>query len=141
MTTKSVINAQDLVLGRLASRVAQRLMAGDTILIVNAEKALVTGTKESIVANYRFKRDLGTSRKGPFYPRTPDRMLKRTVRGMLSYQSPSGRAAYKRLKVFIGVPEELAGAQMESVKEAHKPTARAVTLGTVAAELGYEVVQ
>ncbi|HVL49468.1 MAG TPA: 50S ribosomal protein L13 [Candidatus Thermoplasmatota archaeon] len=139
MTTKSIISAENLVLGRLASRVAKRLLGGDTIIIVNAEKALITGTKESVMRTYNFKRDVGTRRKGPYYPRTPDRMLKRTVRGMVNYQTPRGRAAYKRLKVFLGTPAEFEGAQIESVKDARTQAARSVTLETVARELGFEV--
>ena len=55
-------------------------------------------------------------RKGPYFSRMPHMILKRTVRGMLPYQQPKGRMAYKRLRVFIGVPEELKDAEVEKLE-------------------------
>jgi large subunit ribosomal protein L13 len=136
----TVIDADGLVLGRLASNVAQRLLAGEEIVIVNAEKALVTGGKEDVIAHFRHRRDVGSGRKGPLYPRTPHMMLKRTVRGMLPYYKPRGRAAYKRLKVHISVPKELKGKKFESIEGASDiSTQRVVQLGEVSKVLGYEV--
>ena len=52
-------------------------------------------------------------RKGPFYPRMPDQILKRTVRGMLPYQkNSSGRGALRDLRVMIGKPANLAGEEL-----------------------------
>ena len=135
---KTVVNADGLVAGRLASHIAKRLLAGEEVHIVNAEKAIVTGSPESIMENFRFKRDVGTRRKGPFYPRVPHLMLKRTVRGMLKYQeAPSHRAAYKRLKCHIGVPEELAGASAITIERAKPKNAyRFMTYGEIAKALG-----
>lgn len=101
-----LIDATNCVLGRLAAFTAKELLKGETIVILNAEKAFVSGSKDFIVKEYKRKRELGTERKGPFYPRMPDRILKRAVRGMLPYQKPNGRSAYKRLKVYIGTPIE-----------------------------------
>ncbi len=138
---KSVLDATGLVAGRLATRVAKRLLAGEEIHIVNAEKAVITGSQESIMATFHFKRDVGTRRKGPFYPRMPHLMLKRTVRGMLKYQeAPSHRAAYKRLRCYIGtegLPKEFQSAAAESIDAAKPKTAyRFMTLGDVAQGLG-----
>ncbi len=138
--TDSIIDAEGLILGRLASNVAQRLLAGDNIIIVNAEKALVTGGKEDVIAHFRHKRDVGGPRKGPLYPRTPHMMLKRTVRGMLPFYKPRGREAYKRLKVHISVPREFKGKKFDSVEEATSlTTQRYMALGDVSKVLGYEV--
>jgi large subunit ribosomal protein L13 len=135
-----IIDADGLILGRLASHVAQRLLAGDEVIIVNAEKALVTGGKDDVIAHFRHKRDVGGARKGPLYPRTPHMMLKRTVRGMLPYYKPRGREAYKRLKVHISVPRELKGKKFASVEEASSlTTQRYMALGEVSKVLGYEV--
>ena len=101
-----LIDATNCVLGRLSAFTAKELLKGETIVILNAEKAFVSGSKDFIVKEYKRKRELGTERKGPFYPRMPDRILKRAVRGMLPYQKPNGRSAYKRLKVYIGTPIE-----------------------------------
>ena len=136
----TVIDAEGLVLGRLASNVAKRLLGGEEIVIVNAEKALVTGGKEDVIAHFRHRRDVGSGRKGPIYPRTPHMMLKRSVRGMLPYYKPRGRAAYKRLKVHISVPKELKGKKFESIEGASEiSTQRVIQLGEVSKVLGYEV--
>ena len=114
--TTFVYNAEDKVLGRLASIVAKQLISAtkageDTrVIIVNAEKAVVTGKRSSVMSDYRKKYELNHARKGPFFPRMPDQILKRTVRGMLPYQkNSSGRAALKALRVEIGTPTDLSG--------------------------------
>jgi len=113
----AIIDATDAPIGRLASIVAKRLLNGEEIFIVNAEKAIITGNKDEIKERYRRKREIGgTKRKGPFFPRMPHMILKRTVRGMLPYQQPKGRQAFKRLKVFIGVPEEFKDKEIEKIE-------------------------
>jgi len=110
----TVIDASDMPVGRLASLVAKRLLNGEEIFIVNAEKAIINGNKEEIIRRYRKKREIGgTKRKGPYFPRMPHMIIKRTVRGMLPYQQPKGRNAYRKLKVYMGVPEELKDMEME----------------------------
>lgn len=138
----TVIDATDLVLGRLCTDVAKRLLNGETVRIVHAEKAIISGDRREIVARYKEKRELGTSRKGPFRPRTPDRILKRTVRGMLPYQKPRGREAYKRLRVYMGVPDDLAeaAATAETVEDAGgERLVSFITLAELSRGLGYEV--
>ena len=114
--TTHVFDATDQVLGRLSSHVAkilltgQRSGTGDRVIIVNAESAIVSGTKRAVMATYRKKYELNHARKGPFFPRMPDKILKRTVRGMLPYQKNStGRAAVRNLRVLIGCPNHLTG--------------------------------
>ncbi|HDN50629.1 MAG: 50S ribosomal protein L13 [Thermoplasmata archaeon] len=113
----TVIDAARLPVGRLASVVAKRLLEGEEIAIINAEQAIISGKKEEIIARYRHKTEVGgMKRKGPYFSRMPHMILKRTVRGMLPYQQPKGRMAYKRLRVFIGVPEELKDAEVEKLE-------------------------
>lgn len=136
MATK-VIDADGLVLGRMATAVAKRLLQGEEIHIVNAEKAVITGDPEATVRNWEFKRNVGTRRKGPFYPRMPDRMVKRTVRGMLPYREPRGRKAYRALRCYIGVPREHAGKPSEKPEGARfRHQCRYITIGDLAKELG-----
>jgi len=135
--TVTVIDATGASAGRLASHVAKRLLAGEEVHLVNAEKATVSGTLEAVMERMEFKRDVGTRRKGPFYPRVPHLMLKRTVRGMLNYQElPSHRAAYKRLKAHIGVPDELANQTPIVIEKARSTAPRSVTFGEIATRLG-----
>ena len=138
----TVIDGTGASAGRLASHVAKRLLAGEEVHIVNAEKATISGTKEAVMERYNFKRDVGTNRKGPYYPRVPHLMMKRTVRGMLNYQElPSHRAAYKRLKCHIGVPDELAGQAPIVVEKARSNAPRSMTFGQIATVLGADFGQ
>ena len=114
--TTYVFDADGLVLGRLASKVANLLFksarAGgeDRVIIINSEKAIVSGKPSSIMEEYQQKYELNHARKGPFYPRMPDMMLKRAVRGMLPYQrKSSARKAFLALRVEIGCPSNLKG--------------------------------
>ena len=112
--TTYVFDADGLVLGRLASAVADLLLKSarsdrdDKVVIINAEKAVVTGSSRSVLQNYHDKYALNHARKGPYFPRMPDMILKRTVRGMLPYQrKSSGRRALRNLRVEIGCPSHL----------------------------------
>ena len=104
---KVYIDASDHVLGRLASKVAKLALLGYEVHIVNSEKVVVTGKKERVLAEWRHKiLERGDWYKGPFYPKRPDRILRRVIRGMLP-KNWRGRVALERVKTYIGVPEEL----------------------------------
>ena len=111
-----MFDAEGMILGRLASATADLLLKAaredrdDKVIIVNAEKAIVSGSKTSVFNKYQEKYKLNHARKGPFFPRMPDMILKRAVRGMLPYQSKSsGRRALRNLRVEIGCPSHLDG--------------------------------
>ncbi len=87
-----IIDAKDAVAGRLASFVAKEALKGKKVVIVNAEKAIITGNREKIIEKYRQLRDMGsTSMKTPRIPRLPDRFLKRIIRGMLPHKKARGK--------------------------------------------------
>ncbi|MEM3153427.1 MAG: 50S ribosomal protein L13 [Candidatus Bathyarchaeia archaeon] len=134
-----VINADGLILGRMASVIAKRLLKGEKIAVVNAEKAIISGEKKSKVKEAKEFLEVGHPGKGPMHPRRPDRILRRTVRGMLPYKQPKGKQAYKRLRVFIGIPDELKNREMETIEEAQakKLTCPYFTLGELAKEIGW----
>ncbi|MCD6411390.1 MAG: 50S ribosomal protein L13 [Thermoplasmata archaeon] len=132
----TVVDATGAVLGRLASIVAKRLLNGEEIAIVNSEKAIIVGDKDSIKERYKEKREIGSSRKGPYFPRRADRIVKRTVRGMLPYQQPKGREALKRLKCYIGVPKEFEGVEFETIESVKKTPLRYITVGELSEFLG-----
>ncbi len=133
----SVIDATGTSAGRLATHVAKRLLSGEAVHIVNAEKATVSGSREAVLARYNFKRDVGTRRTGPYYPRVPHLMMKRTVRGMLNYQELSThRQAYKRLKAHIGVPDEFEKKPIIVIEKALSNAPRSISFAQIASELG-----
>ena len=113
-----IIDAEGLILGRMASKVAKRLLSGEKIVVVNAEKALISGKRLSILREKHDFLQVGHFRKGPFHPRRPDIIVKRVIRGMLPRKKPRGIEALKRLRVYIGVPKEYEGKKMEKISEA-----------------------
>ena len=134
-----VVDATGLVMGRLASVTAKKLLAGEEVRIVNAEKALVTGGRESIFAEYGHTRDRGHKERGPYFPRRPEMILKRTVRGMLPYKMGRGRDAFSRLRIFVGIPRELKEMQLEQPTAAKMRTEsnnKYIELGALSRRLG-----
>jgi len=138
-TPVALVNADGLILGRMASKVAKKLLNGEKVIIVNAEKAVLSGKKKSKVAEAKEFLEVGAPRQGPFHYRRPDRILRKTVRGMLPFKQPKGKQAYKKLKVFMGVPEDLKGQQMITLKEAEAAKLKGpyFTLAELAKEIGW----
>ncbi len=135
----TVIDADGLLLGRMASIVAGRALAGEEIALVNVEKAIVSGNRAHVLSTYYTKRDRGSREGGPFFPRRPDHIVKRTIRGMLPYKRERGIAAFKRIKTYVGVPMQLAGMETETLEAAHidrLSSPRYVTVGAISTNLG-----
>jgi len=137
----AVVDVQGAVLGRASTNIAKRLLNGESIDVVNSEHAIVTGSRENILAHYKAKRDAGgpfKPIKGPFYPRTPHMIFKRTVRGMLPYKKPHGKKAYGNLKVHIGIPKQFKGKNIEQIGKAieHREY---LTLGDISKLLGSNI--
>lgn len=115
---ETVIDAEGLILGRMASQVAKRLLNGEKIIIVNAEKAIISGKRLSILREKQDFLQVGHFRKGPLHPRRPDRIIKKVIRGMLPRKKPRGKDALKRLRVYMGVPKDYEGKEKERISEA-----------------------
>jgi large subunit ribosomal protein L13 len=137
-----IIDASGLIVGRLSTHVAKKLLSDRDleVAIINSEKAIVSGSRKRVIATYKKKRDVNHPRKGPYYPRLPDRILKRTIRGMLPYQQEKGRNALKRVKVYIGIPKELEGKKSISVDMArNRDIEQFVELAEVSRVLGANI--
>jgi len=113
-----VIDASYLIIGRLASFVAKAALLGEKIIIVNCENAAVSGNKESIISKYKMRRSIGGPKTGPFFPRQPDRIVRRTIRGMLPYKQEKGKKAFKNVMCYIGVPEKYKNEKLISLNKA-----------------------
>lgn len=137
----AIVNAESLILGRMASKVAKRLLNGEEIIIVNAEKAILSGKRKSKVAEAKEFLEVGAPERGPFHYRRPDRIMRKTVSGMLPIRQPKGKSALSRLKVFMGVPAELKRAKIETITEAQaaKLKGPSLTLGELAKEIGWNM--
>jgi large subunit ribosomal protein L13 len=132
----TIIDADGAILGRMCTAIAKRLLNEEYIAVVNSEKAIISGKKSSIKNRYKQKRELGTYRKGPFFPRMSDRLVKRTIRGMIPYQTPHGRAAFKKLKCYIGIPKEFEGKKFEKISGVEKLPTEYISVGELSKELG-----
>ena len=134
-----IINAENLIVGRIATVAAKNALLGEDVAIINSEKAVITGKKDELVARYKRKRRMGIPSKGPFLKRRPDMMLKRIIRGMLPYKQHKGRIALKRIKCYVGVPHEFKGKDSQTIKEANvskMPNLKFMTLENISKILG-----
>ncbi|MGI5127420.1 50S ribosomal protein L13 [Pseudonocardia sp. CA-107938] len=125
-----VIDASDVVLGRLAVQAATLLRGkhkptfaphldtGDFVVIVNAEKIAVSGNKRDDKFVYRHSGYPGGLKKrtvGEMIEKHPDRLVEKAIKGMLP-KNRLGRAQAKKLKVYAG-PEHPHAAQQPTAWE------------------------
>ncbi len=141
--TMVVVDASGLILGRMASRVAKMLLEGKKVVIVNAEKAVLSGEPKRVIDGYMRMFKVQTyrnpERQGIRRERSPQRIVKSAIKGMLPYRKPKGREALRRLKVYVGVPEEFERLEKVSFKEADaaKLETKFITVGELARLMGW----
>jgi large subunit ribosomal protein L13 len=133
-----VVDARDCILGRVASEVAQRALAGERVAIVNAEHAVITGSEQDVMSVYRKRVEVGSDR-GPYYPKRPDRIFKRAVRGMIPYKKPRGREAFERVRVYVGNPYDDEGEVLDETSLDRLSNIKFISLGEVSEKLGANV--
>ena len=133
-----IYDAQNQILGRISSVIAKELLNGEKIVVVNAEKSVLSGGRKFTLAKYKHKYERGDPIHGPFFPKQPENIFRRTVRGMIPWDKERGRVAYRNLKVFAGIPDEFAGKKYEKVKnaDAEKLKTKYLYLEEVALEMG-----
>ena len=134
-----LVNAEGQIVGRMCSKIAKLLLNGEEVIILNSEKAIFSGKRKSKVAEAHLFLEVGAPERGPFHYRRPDRFLRKTVRGMVPFKQPKGKAAYKRLKVFMGVPAEFKDQKMVSFDDAQSVNLKGphFTLAELATEIGW----
>jgi large subunit ribosomal protein L13 len=111
-----VVDAQNKVLGRLASQIAMRLRGkhkpeytphidtGDYVVVVNADKLRVTGRKAERKIYYRhsgYPGGLKSTNFAKLHAAKPERVLEKAVKGMLP-KGPLGYAMLKKMKIYAG---------------------------------------
>ena len=130
-----VVDADGLVLGRLASEVARILRGkhrpyfaphvdtGDHVIVINADKVVLTSNKAADKLAYRhsgYPGGLSSTSYAELLDRTPDEMIRRSIRGMLP-KNTLGRQMLGKLNVYAG-PDHPHAAQVPEVLEL--PSAR-----------------
>jgi len=137
-----VVDGAGHIAGRLASIVAKKLLEGERVVVVNTEKIFVSGSIDSIRREWEARLEITSvtnPKHTPVHPRRPDRIFARIVRGMVPRKKPKGRLALRKLRTYIGVPEEYKNAEKAVFKEAMitKPAAYYVSLAEVAKLMGW----
>ncbi len=137
-----VIDARNCILGRVASQISERALEGERIAVVNAEKAVITGSEEDVMSVYRARAEVGSDR-GPHYPQRPDRLFKRSVRGMLPYKTTRGREAFENVRIYMGNPyegdDDVEAEILEGTSLDRLSNIKFVSLGEVSENLGANV--
>ncbi len=135
-----VIDAKDQILGRFATRAAKAALCGSKVTVINCEKAYISGARLGLNARYRQRRDRGEPRNGPFFPRVPDRFVKRSIRGMLPFDRVKGVEALKRITCYIGEPTGVTGDRIEikGINVSKLPTLKSMTVGELCKLMGWK---
>ena len=120
-----LVDATDKALGRMASEIAKRLKGkhkpiytphvdtGDYIIVINAEKVRVTGSKAEGKMYHRYTGYVGGLKSMSFREmraKHPERVIENAVKGMLP-KNPLGRAMFRKLKVYTGSEHKHAAQQ------------------------------
>ncbi len=137
-----IIDAKDLIVGRMATVVAKKALLGEKVNIINCEQAVVTGKRDEVIRSYLQKIHRGIPSQGPYFPRLPDRIVRRVIRGMLPYKQEKGRNAFERIMCYMGVPENLKDKKAETIKEANVsklPNLKYVTIGDISKQIGAKI--
>ncbi len=134
-----ILDAKNQILGRFSSELAKELQKGTEIIVLNAQESIVSGEKVQLQTEYKKKFDRGQRHTGPFFPRAPERIMKRCVRGMLP-KNRRGRKCLSQLKVFRSIPEQYLNEKIDSFNIEHKlRKGRYVKLGEISKHLGSKV--
>jgi len=110
-----IINGENQLLGRIGSVVAKKALEGEEIVILNCDKVMVSGNRDSILNSNKAKLHFGKPRWGPFIPRQPFRFVKRGIRNMLPYKNPRGVEAFARIKCYSKIPKEFQGKEFDKI--------------------------
>jgi large subunit ribosomal protein L13 len=140
-----IVDATDCVAGRMCSRISKLLLNGNRVSVVNSENAMLSGDRYMTINLYKKYLEISSVTNpihGPFHPRRPDTILTRMVRGMIPKTKTTGIEAFKRLRVYIGVPEELKNKKAEVIQNTKitKAPSKYTSIAEVAKEIGWHEV-
>lgn len=137
-----VVDGAGCIAGRLCSNVSKLILKGNRVTIVNAEKAMLSGDRYKTIQLYKEHLEINSATNpihGPFHPRRPDRILTKMVRGMIPKRKASGIEAFKLLRVYVSIPDQLKNSSMKSFEDSKitKPMSYYITIGDLAKEIGW----
>jgi len=130
-----IYNGNEMLLGRLASRVAKDALLGEEVIVVNCEKIIISGKKVKTLTDEKERRKRkGYPLKSAKHTRLSDRFVRRAIRGMLPWKSTRGREAFKRIMCHVGVPTEFADKELITIEDASVnklPTLKYIRVGEI----------
>jgi large subunit ribosomal protein L13 len=134
------VDASGQIAGRLCSIVARELLSGKRVIVLNAEKAVLSGRRSAVFRLWQEKLEISSRVNpiyGPIHPRRPDNIIRRMVRGMVPKTKSRGDAAMHRLRVYMGVPEKYTAVKTSRFEDALP--LRPLSLYTTIAELSKNI--
>ena len=137
-----IVDGTNLIAGRLCSHVAKLLIKGNRVSIVNSENIMISGDRNAIIEEYRKFLEVASINNptfGPFHPRRPDTIISKMVRGMLPKNKPSAQIALKKLRAYLGVPNELRSKKTIQFDDSkiRRPSPYYTTLGELGKMVGW----
>jgi len=140
-----LVDATGCIAGRMCSHVSKLLLKGNRVTIVNSEKAMLSGNRYKTIDLYKEFLEINSVTNpihGPFHPRRPDTILTKMVRGMVPKTKTSGIEAFRRLRVYIGIPDQFMNKKAESFEDSKitRPPAKYISVGDVAKQIGWKGV-
>ncbi|MBA3749439.1 MAG: 50S ribosomal protein L13 [Nitrosopumilus sp.] len=140
-----VVDATNCISGRICSKVSKLLLQGNRVSVVNAEKVMISGNKYEVIESYKLRLEVSSVTNpinGPFHPRRPDTIITKMIRGMVPKRKSSGIQSFKRLRVYIGIPDELKNSTMQTFDDAKitKQESFYISMGDVAKQIGWKGV-
>ncbi|MCS7094938.1 MAG: 50S ribosomal protein L13 [Thaumarchaeota archaeon] len=146
-----VIDGSGHRFGRLASRVAKMLLEGKRVVVLNADRIVITGTKSAALERYQKLLDRkwysSIEKVQISNPRRPDRVFWQAVKRMLPKKKALGEEALSRLRVYVGIPSEFAKCRTLRIPDAeHRSNisrsgklVKSITLGELLVLIGGRV--
>jgi large subunit ribosomal protein L13 len=140
-----VVDGSNCISGRLCSKVSKLLLQGNRVSVVNAEKVMVSGNKYEVIESYKKRLEVSSVTNpinGPFHPRRPDTIITKMIRGMVPKRKSSGIESFKRLRVYIGVPNELKNSTMKIFDDTKitRQESFYISMSDVAKQIGWKGV-
>lgn len=133
------VDGENAVLGRTGTQIAKALIAGEGVLLYNCEKMRMSGSlaahREKLIS-HRSQVNKRDPSESPHWPRVPNLLVRRMLRGMLPWSSQRGRDAYKRLHVQMGAPEKMPQ-KANKLQAAKKELGQSFTILQLSQSMGY----
>jgi large subunit ribosomal protein L13 len=134
------VDATGHIAGRLCSVVASEILRGRRVVVLNAEKAVLSGKRGAVIEQWKQRLELGSKVNpmyGPLHPRRPDNIMWRMVRGMVPKTKAKGTLGLKRVRFYMGVPEKYTGVKLTKIDQAL--ATRPLPMYTTIAELAHNI--